>query len=254
MNTTRRFAALTLITAAGLAAMGSTQAWSWNIGSERVNGSGELATEARDVGSFDAISVTGGFKVQVRQNSGHKVEVKTDKNLLPYLETKVVDGSKGRTLEIGPKRGYSLNASNTPMITVDMAQLRAVAIAGSGDVRVEAMKTGELDASIAGSGDIRFDELNAERLALKIAGSGDIVASGRTGNLNVSVSGSGDVKARGLVSEDARVRIAGSGDVVVQANKKLDISIAGSGGVSYLGSPEISMHTAGSGTVRKLNQ
>lgn len=254
MHTTRRFAALTLITAAGLSAMGAAQAWSWSIGTERVSGSGELATETRDVGGFDAISITGGFKVQVRQASTHRVEVKTDKNLLPYLETKVVDGSKGRTLEIGPKRGYSLNASNTPIITIDMAQLRAVAIAGSGDVRVEAMKTAELDASIAGSGDIRFDELNAERLALKIAGSGDIVASGRAANLNVSVSGSGDVKARGLVAEDAKVRIAGSGDVVVQANKKLDISIAGSGGVSYLGNPEISMHTAGSGTVRKLNQ
>ena len=246
----RRFFALA---ATSFVVASSAQAWSFNFGSgERVNGSGEIASETRDVGSFDGIALSGGFKVLVRQNSTTRLELKADKNLLALIETKVVEGSKGRTLEIAPKRGVNLSATVTPVITVDMVQLRALSIAGSGDVRVEAMKTGSVDVSIAGSGDIRFTDLDSDRLGVKVAGSGDVTATGRTDKLDVSVAGSGDVKLRGLVAQEAKVSIAGSGDAQVQAVKTLKVSVSGSGDVAYLGSPEISLSVAGSGKVRKL--
>jgi len=250
-KTTRRCFAITLL---GLAAAGSAQAWSWSFGgSERVEGNGELATDRRDVGAFDVVALSSSFKVVVRQGGADKVEVRTDGNLLPYLETRVVDGSKGRTLEISAKPGFRLSSRNTPIITVDVRQLHGVSISGSGEIRVESMKvTGPLDASIAGSGDIRLMGVEAERVGLRVSGSGDIVANGKAANLQVSVTGSGDVKARELAVDDAKVSIAGSGDVTVQARRRLEVSIAGSGDVGYVGSPEVSMSNAGSGSVRRL--
>lgn len=248
----RRVFAITALSLA--AATSSAQAWSLNFGNgERVAGSGELATETRDLGSFDAIALTGGFKVLVRQGPAARFELKADKNLLPYIEARIVDGSKGRTLELGPKKGFNLAPTATPQITLDMTQLRAISISGSGEVRVEAMKTPSVEASIAGSGDIKFLDLNSDHLGLKVSGSGDILAAGRTGSLVISVAGSGDVKARGLEANEVKVSIAGSGDAQVQAVKTLKVSIAGSGDVAYLGSPEISTSVAGSGKVRKLN-
>lgn len=252
MNTTRRLFAVSLIS---LATMGTAQAWSWSIGgSQRIEGNGDITQEARDVGAFESLSLAGSFKVQVRQGSTDKVEIKADRNLLPYLETKVVDGSKGRTLEISTKRGYSLRSGSAPVVLVEVRQLRGVAIAGSGDVRVDAMKTsGPVEARIAGSGDIRFADLTAESVGVRVAGSGDVVLAGKAGALNVSVSGSGDIKARDLVVDDAKISIAGSGDVTVQATKRLDVSIAGSGDVGYVGNPEVSTSKAGGGKIRKLN-
>ena len=250
MTLNRRFFALA---ATSFVIASSAQAWSWSFGSgERVNGSGEIASETRDVGSFDAVALSGGFKVIVRQNSKTSLELKADKNLLALIETKVVEGSKGRTLEISPKRGVNLAATVTPVITLDMAQLRALSIAGSGDVRVEAMKTASVDASIAGSGGIHFTDLDSDRLGVKVVGSGDITATGRVDKLDVSVAGSGDVKLRGLAAQDVKVSITGSGDAQVQALKTLKVSVSGSGDVGYVGSPEISMSVAGSGKVRKL--
>lgn len=250
MRLDRRFFALA---ATSFVIAGSAQAWSFNFGSgERVKGSGEITSESRDVGSFDGIALSGGFKIVVRQNSTTKVELKADKNLLTLIETKVVEGSKGRTLEIAPKRGYNLSATVTPVISLDMAQLRGLAIAGSGDARVEAMKTGSVDVSIAGSGDVYFTDLDSDRLGVKVAGSGDVTAIGRTDKLEVSVAGSGDVKLRGLVAQDVKVSIAGSGDAQVQAVKTLKVSVSGTGDVGYVGSPEISLSVAGSGKVRKL--
>ncbi len=250
-KTTRRCFALTLI---GLAAAGSAHAWSWSIGgSQRVEGNGDVTTERRDLESFEAVALSSSFKVMVRQAGADKVEVRTDSNLQPYLETKVVSGRAGRTLEVTSKRGYHLNSSTTPVITIELRDLRGVSISGSGEIRVEGMKTsGPLDASIAGSGDIRLVGVEADRIGLRVSGSGDIAANGKANVLAVSVTGSGDVKARELAVEAAKVSIAGSGDVTVQARRKLDVSIAGSGDVGYVGNPEISMSNAGSGSVRRL--
>lgn len=248
----RRFALVTLV-AAGLGLTGGAQAWTWSFGKgERVQGSGEIATESRNPGNFDGIALSGSFKVLVRQGGSEAVEIKADKNLLELIETKVVDNSKGRILEIGIKRGYWLQPSSTPMLTVDVKTLRQIAIAGSGDVKVEALKTPSLDASIAGSGDIVLNDLQAERLGLKVSGSGDVLASGRADSLSVAIAGSGDVKAANLQADEVRVSVAGSGDAQVHAQKQLKVSIAGSGDVRYKGTPNIDSSVAGSGSVRKL--
>lgn len=245
-------AAISALTALSLTSVGS-QAWSWGS-SERIKGTGDVSSEVRDLGSFESVSLAGGFKLLVRQSSQGRVEVKTDRNLHSYIETRIVEGKKGgRTLEISPKRGYEVQGSVTPEIVLDMAQLRSIAVAGSGDVRVEAMKTGEVDASVAGSGDVLFADLSSERLGVKVAGSGTVTANGRSGSLSLSIAGSGDVRARGLLAEAVKVSIAGSGDAEVNASKTLKVSIAGSGDVGYVGSPELSTSMAGSGRVRRLN-
>ncbi|MFT7776750.1 head GIN domain-containing protein [Roseateles sp.] len=252
MNPSRRLFALSLV--AATVASGSAQAWSWSIKGERVTGNGDIATEARDVGAFDGIALSGGFNVVIRQGAGNKVEVKADRNLLPYIETRIVEGSKGRTLEIAPRKGVNVHSSTNPSLSIEMPALRSIAVAGSGTVKVDAMKTGGVDAAIAGSGDIRFAGLDAERLGMKVSGSGDIVAAGRCASASVSIAGSGNVKAAELAAEEVKVTIAGSGDAQVQATKRLNISIAGSGDVKYAGSPEVSSSIAGSGKVRRIGQ
>lgn len=248
MNPSRRLFALAFVAAA--VASGTAQAWSWS--SERISGNGDIATEARETGAFDGVALSGGFNVIVRQGSAHKLEVKADRNLLTYIETRVVENGKGRTLQIEPKKGFSIQSSTNPSMVIEMPSLRAVSVAGSGTVKVEAMKTGGVDAAIAGSGDIRFANLEAEKLAMKVSGSGDIVAAGRCASASVSIAGSGDVKAAELLADEVKVTIAGSGDAQVNAARRLNVSIAGSGDVKYAGSPEISSSIAGSGKVRRL--
>ncbi len=249
MNPTRRLVALGL---AAASLCGAAQAWGWGS-AERVTGNGDLTTEARDLGGFDAVALSDSFDVVIRQGSGHKVEVKADRNLLPYIETRVVDGSKGRTLQIGTRRDTNLSMAGTPTIAIELPALRGVSVAGSGKVKVEAVKSAGVDADVAGSGDIRFAQLDVERLTMRVSGSGDIVAAGRCGDAQVSIAGSGDVRAGDLAAQEVKVNIAGSGGAVIHAAKRLKVSIAGSGDVKYSGSPEISSSIVGSGKVRRAN-
>jgi len=250
MTPTRRIALA--LTAAGLVAAVNL-AHAWPFGGERVDGSGQVTAEQRDVGAFDGVSLAGDFKVTVRQAAGNHVELKTDANLLPYIETRIVDKGHGRTLEIGTKRGYNLHPTGTPQITLDMPTLRSISISGSGDIKVGAIKGGDVSASISGSGDLNFEQLEADSLGLSVSGSGDVKAAGHAGQFKISVSGSGDIKAPDFAADDVKISIAGSGDALVRANKTLHVSVAGEGDVSYHGAPVVSTSIAGSGRVKKLD-
>ncbi len=248
MNTSRRLFALGLVGATVVCT--SAHAWGWGSKSERLTGNGDLATEMRDASGFDSIVLSGGFNLRIRQGTGGKIEVKADRNLLPYIETQL----DGRTLRIQPRKGFNLQSQTTPSFTIEMPAVRKLAVAGAGAIKVEAMKTGSVEAAVAGSGDIHFANLDAEALALKISGTGDIVAAGRAATASVTIAGSGDVKAAELVADEVKVSIAGSGDARVHAARRLNVSIAGSGDVRYHGSPEISSSIAGSGSVTRIDK
>ncbi len=246
----------TLFTGAAAAALGFSAAalgWSFNFGGgEQVKGDGRVAREARQLSGFDAVSLSGRFDLKIKQSGTPRVEIEGDGNLLPYVETRVVETRKGKTLEIGIKRGYNIQSRQALRVEVDLASLRALGIAGSGKAELDSFKSEQLDLSVAGSGTVLAPRLEAGKISMSIAGSGDIIAGGKATEGSMSIAGSGDVKAADLAVEELKVSISGSGDAAVQATRKLKVSIAGSGDVRYSGSPELSTSVAGSGSVKKL--
>lgn len=239
--------------ALGLTFSAAALGWSMNWGSgEKIHGDGKVARETRSVSGFDGITLSGPFELKVKQSGTPRVDLEADGNLLPYVETRVVETSKGKMLEIGVKRGFWVYSRQTLKVEVDMASLRAISIAGSGKAVVDGFKSERLDFSVAGSGSVSAPRLDAGKLSMSIAGSGDIMAGGKANELGVSIAGSGDVKAMDLLAEEVKVSISGSGDAQVQAGKTLKVSIAGSGDVRYRGDAQVNTSIAGSGSVKKL--
>lgn len=248
MTFVRRAFLATAVASATLALSVGALAWT----AETVKGDGKIVREARTVAAFDAVSLAGPFELKVRQSGTQRVELEADSNLLPLVETRIVEGSKGKTLEIQVKKGYSVYARQPLRIEVDMASLRGISIAGSGKAEVDAVKTEKVHFNVAGSGSINAPKMDAAELKLNVAGSGDLRVGGKATEVEVSIAGSGEVRAAALAGDEVKVSIAGSGDAEVQANKKLKVSIAGSGDVRYTGSAEPSTSIAGSGNVKRL--
>lgn len=218
----------------------------------RTVGSGQVATETRQVAAFEAIATAGAIDLVVRQAATASVQVEADDNLLPLVETVVEEGRRGRTLVVRLKRGESVSTKRSIVVTVNAPALTSLGTAGAGDVRVEGLKTPALRLSIAGSSDVHITDLDTQRFDLSIAGSGDVVAAGRAATVSVGISGSGDADLAALVADDVKVRIAGTGDASVTANRALDVSVVGSGDVRYGGNATaVKLTTAGSGTVSK---
>ena len=215
-------------------------------------GSGKALSETRAVSGFQAIALPGSIDVVVRQASSEGVQVRADDNVLPLVQTIVEGSGDTRTLRIQFKAGVSVRTKTPVVVSVDVIKLSAVSSSGSGNIRIEALKTPQLSLSISGSSDARLQQLDTDQLSVSIAGSGDVQASGRAGKLDVSIAGSGDLRARELAAGEVSVTIAGSGDASVTAQKTLSVAIAGSGDVDYGGGAVVTnKRIAGSGSVRQ---
>ena len=226
-----------------------------------VQGSGNSATELRTLDTFEAVALSGAMDLVVRQGAQQSVQVQADDNLLPLLETVVEPGRNGSTLKVRWKRegvfsgwGSGSNGIQTRskvLITVVVPKLSALAVAGSGDVRLETFNTPSLQLSMSGSGDARLNDLTTEELGVRISGSGDVSGKGSATRVKISIAGSGDVRLIEMRADDVSVSIAGSGDAAVFAQKALSVSIAGSGDVTYAGDAQVKSSVAGSGRVRR---
>ncbi len=234
----------------GSARAGERSSWE-RTGGASLTGSGNPMSERRSVAPFQAVALTGSMTLVLRQAAREAVEVRADDNLLPLIETTVVERKGVPTLEIGTRRGASYSTRQPIVVSVDVVDLKALSLSGSGDTVAEGLKVGDLQARIAGSGDLRLQQLSAGSLTVKIAGGGDVMASGRAGKLSISIAGSGDVAARELEADEVSVSIAGSGDANVNARTTLRVAIAGSGDVAYSGNPTVETSIVGSGDVKK---
>lgn len=221
------------------------------VRADMTTGSGKIVTETRAVSGFQAIASRGSVKLVLRQGTREGIEISGDENILPLVETRVVDRDGVPTLEIGPKRGSMYTTRSPLSATVDLVTLKALSMSGGGSVSSDALKTATLRLALSGSAKVKLRQLSTDELAVDVSGSGDLEFGGKTGKLAVAISGSGDVNARALEADDVSVSVAGSGDVSVTARKTLGVSIAGSGSVAYAGDPVVKSSIAGHGSVKK---
>ncbi len=218
---------------------------------KKIEGNGNIKKESREVGSYTAISSAGSWDIMIAYGTKKSIEIEGDDNLLPYIETEVVEG----TLKIKSKKYYNLSSRRKIIIHVNVITLTGVALAGSGDIIGTGNFTndGKTTFSLAGSGNINVGFKNVEKLNVSIAGSGNVNLKGNAEEVNVSIAGSGDANCEDVVANDLKISIAGSGSAKVQANKSLKASIAGSGDVYYKGTAtNIKKSVLGSGKVRQL--
>lgn len=196
---------------------------------DRVTGSGTVKTEDRQINGFTRVNTQGSTSVFITQGETFEVSVKAYENLIPYLETNVVNG----TLEIRYKDNINVRNDNSE-VYITMPALSGTYINGSADITTTGTFTGtSLEASISGSGNLIF-------------------ANGVYDNLKYTSSGSGNLEAFGVTLKHANISIAGSGNAETTATESLTVSIAGSGTVYYKGDPEeVNSEISGSGKVIK---
>ncbi len=261
-----------------------------DVPANTINGSGKVVTEPRDVTGYSSVDMQSIGNLTITQGNEESLTIKADENLLPYITTRVVNG----TLEIGMKPNTSLNPSRTIEYDLVMKEVSGVQLSGFGNIESEGLKgknievklagsgdinIGKLEADsllvrisgfgnfhsqsikaatptieITGSGDINVDELDAENLAVKISGFGDAMINGKTTAQDVQILGSGNFKAGDLESKTATVKITGFGNATMWVSDDLGITVTGSGDVEYYGSPRVTQTMTGFGKVNSLGE
>jgi hypothetical protein len=190
-------------------------------------GSGQLATQSRQVSGFTSVELTGVGELSIDQTGTESLTVSAEDNLLPLLTSRV----EGDTLILGKKPNTRIVTSKPITYTLTMKDITGLAVSGSGTINAP--------------------KLTTAALRIEISGSGVITTAGNVDDQSLEISGSGRYLADGLTSKTTTAEISGSGTGNVVASNALDVRISGSGTLTYSGNPQVSQTVSGSGKLIK---
>jgi hypothetical protein len=222
-----------------------------------------------NVRGFDRVVAAGPYDVTIVSGRDFAVRAEGDREQLEKLEVYV----EGGELKIRTERGFNWSWGSKRShvrVTVAAPEVHGVAVAGSGDVRLDHGRGRRFEASVAGSGNLTVAEVRADEVEARIAGSGDadlggigarevdirvagsgkMRAHGRAERVGIKVAGSGDVDVGGLQSRAVSAAITGSGNVRANARDVADVAVTGSGDAVIVGGARCSVAKRGSGRVR----
>ena len=176
-------------------------------------GNGVAVTTPIEVEEFTSISLPSSVNVVcIISDEERSVVFTCDENLLEYYDIHV----EGNTLVADTRRGtISLSPKVKIVLAVSTPVLKGVKVSGSGDCTVH----GDIPAcdqfylSCSGSGNITIDSITAGSIDASVSGSGDITVNGITADsIKASVSGSGNIRLSGTAGS-VRSKRSGSGRI-----------------------------------------
>ena len=187
------------------------------------HGSGNIATETRDVHDFDRAVISGTSKLLLTQGEGESLTITADDNLMSYIESEVRDG----TLFLGNKEG--ILPSQPIRFKLNVKEIVMLDISGIVNVETGDIATQQLDIHVSGTSTLHMSKLETQELVI---------------NLN------GSTKVELMESVD--VTISGSNDAIVWATDFLNIEASGIGNVGYYGNPQVTQTGSGNTHINGL--
>jgi len=193
-------------------------------------GRGPSRTETRDVGSFDAIDMSGAARLEITVG---KPESLTLEGRAASIE-RVTAEVRNSTLFIESKPRDWFMSNNRRRITV----------------RISVPKLESLQ--VEGGNDVRLTGFDGGHSVIKASGAAHIFAEGRLAELTVRMAGAGHGDFSRLEADEARVTVEGVGSVIVHPKDTLDATMNGVGAILYTGSPrEVNTRMNGLGTIAR---
>ena len=197
-------------------------------GKNAINGEGDVISKSFDFKDFDQIVINGHADVEFTQSSAYEVTVRTQENVLEWLDYKV----DGTTLIIETKEHRDIRAKNYDLF-IQAPQLKKLTVNGASDFNIKdhLRMDGDLTVQVNGAGDLDFDNVTCD-------------------SFSVEVNGAADANLHAIdIRKDLKVQVNGAGDVNISGNAKdVTLEVHGAGDIDARGlnvSGEVSKHTAG---------
>lgn len=167
-----------------------------------IGGSGKIVREKRDAVGFTGIELMTIGKIIPTQGDADSVEVETDDNIPPLVETKVENG--GLSIRSPSKEG--IQPTNELLYYITVGDLENLCATGSGNALAEDFDVEDLTISITNAGRIDFGSITSQ-------------------TLEVNLEGSGVFNAQNLITNTARITSAKIGDFTFGSIKAQNLDV-----------------------------
>ena len=214
---------------------------SLGIGSTR--GSGNIKEETREVGAFSGISVGNGIQATVTIAPNTSVVLRGDDNLLPMIQTEVVNGKL--TAEV--RSGSGISPTQPIKLTVVTPKLTSASASGGARLTADATAGPEFTGEASGGAKVSIKGVDSKALVAKASGGGTLELSnikvdsadvdgsggatiwlaGTVKTLKTHLSGGAGLKAQDAPVEALRVQASGGSRVYAKASSELSAELSG---------------------------
>lgn len=213
-----------------------------------IRGSGDTKTENRKVGDFSRISISGVYKVVLKQDSTLGIAISADDNLLKYIKTTVT----GDKLRIYNKRNFC-NAGELT-VTIGVRNLEEVGASGVVEVRSDGkINAKDMHFELSGASKIDMD-LTAAKVTTNGTGASELNLKGQATSHDIDLSGDSKVYALDFVVGSCDIQSTGVGHSEVDVLNSLSVHSSGASEVKYRGNPSnITNDKSGASSIEKVN-
>lgn len=213
-----------------------------------IKGSGHQVTENHKTGNFTDLKVSGGFKVNLKQDSSQTVNITADDNLMKYVHIE----SDGNELRVYCKKNVC--GSGEMILNVGVRKLDRLEGSGAVDfVSDGKINTGDLSIHLAGASKVDMD-LTAANLVTEGAGSSEINLKGQATSHRLDLTGAGKVHAFDFVVGKYDIHSTGAADCEINVLNDLNVNSTGASDVKYKGNPSnVNSSKLGAGSVTHVN-
>jgi hypothetical protein len=212
-----------------------------------IKGSGHRITENHKVSDFTRLDISGGFKINLKQDSSLTVSVNADDNLMKYIHI----NSDGDKLRIYSKK--SVCGSGEVVLNIGVKNLEAIKTSGGINLGTDGkLVTKDLHLELNGASKVDMD-LNAANLVTEGSGSTDMTLKGQATSHKIEFAGSGKVKAGDFVVGSYDIETTGASECTINVLKDLNVNTTGAADIKYRGNPtSVNTSKTGAASVTKI--
>ncbi len=212
-----------------------------------IEGSGNIIKEQRDVSEFTGIDVGGAYYVHIKKGDYQSVEIETDDNIMPLVETEVSNG----VLRISTKTATSnVKARN---IYITMANLKQLDISGACKIESDDRFNEDLvDINLSGASNLNIS-FKANRIDMEMSGASNANISGHSNIFNIDASGASNGRFSNMEANTVSAECSGASSIWLNVIESIKGDASGGSNIYYKGNPnKANIETSGGASVERI--
>lgn len=214
-----------------------------------LKGSGHSINEWREVSGITSVSLGTIGELTISLGSQESLRVEGEDNILPYIETKVVDGE----LRIDNKPRSNMSPTMPVRYDLTVRELDSIHVGSVGSVAflpTETFHAQRFSIEAASVGSVSLTWLRADSLDVQISSVGSVeIMNGQVTHQKITLSSTGSYKAGNLSSKSAIVEVTSVGSATVWVDETLDATLSSIGSLQYYGNPRVTSNSTSLGKV-----
>ncbi|MEQ8417663.1 MAG: head GIN domain-containing protein [Imperialibacter sp.] len=208
--------------------------------------------EERKVSSYDAVSVSTGIDVYIRQGNRQEVTVEVDRDDLDDLMTEV----RGGELKIYFENNNSFWSwkDREATVYVTVTNVKSIKSSSGSDVTGETIIVSDyLEVESSSGADLKL-QVRARTLRAESSSGSDMELSGEAEYFEGRSSSGSDLDAMDLVAKKAKVRASSGSDLAITVTDDIEADASSGSDISYSGRPQyVNIDESSGGDVRRRN-